>query len=467
MGLPSVYSDQLKKRNSNDERAMFYDKQTVKNILSKGEIPVIPSNTNYNITSKKQGGGTGSFNNPAGTIGSVGGSTSTSKKNSTKTSFDITKEAKKLKKDAEEQKKRQEEEAKKRIGKAFDPIYDELDRQLGALPSRQAEAETEIGRLADEQRTTAEQSRERSLQTLDASRETVAKNAQTSLLDLQDDIRNQMKANVNRLGAASDSSAAGEVSEAVTRQGLKSRAQILSTRDAAFAELEGKRTDIENLATDQIQKVDSWKAQSLFTIGQEFQDTYDSLMKEKANATSEEAKAIDDRITGLEQQFVGRLQQLDDAVFNYKQSIATWQMQRQAELEDYAAKLSMSAKYTKLEDDAKKYQAANDVFNQSLSQGLSVEEAQQRAFNQTGVDPLKGLELTPEMRKQITENARKANLVISQDAVGNPVFINKDNPSAGYTPIQQAGASQTSTPTQTGGGFGDLLTSIFNAINGN
>lgn len=469
MALPSVYSDQLKARNADDERAMFYDKQTVKNILSKGEIPVIPKSNLANITSKKASGGTGSFDDPAtkayNARGSVGGSTSTSKTTNKKTSFDIKKEAEKLKKSAKEQKEEQERKAKERIGKAFDPIYSELDRQLASLPGRKAEAETEIGRLAEGQRATAEEGRTRSIAALESSRAQVEEGAQTSLRDLEGDIRNQLKAKIAMLGPASDSSAAGEVSEAVTREGLKGRAKILSTRDAAFAELEGKRADINNLASDQITKVDEWKSSTLFQIGQDFQDQINALSKEKATASQQEALAIDERITGLEQDFYGRLKQLDDAVLNYKSSIATWQMQREAELEDYAKKLSMSSSYTKLEDDAKKFQAANDVFNQSLAQGMSPEEAQMRAFNQTGVDPLKGLELTPELKRQITENAKKASLFITQDAIGNPVFLNKDNPGAGYSPIPQLGQSSAPQAEQ-GGGFSDLLSSIFNALNG-
>lgn len=459
MGLPSVYSDQISARNGGDERASFYDKQTVKNILAKGETPIIPKNTNLNISSSKTTVGGKS------TGGSVGGSTSSSKKVSTKSSFDIKKEADKLKKAEEERRAEQERKAKERIGAAFDPIHAELDRQLSTLPSRKAEAEQEIGRLAEGQRTTAEAARTRSLAALDTSRGQVESNAQTSLRDLESDIRDQLKAKVNMLGAASDSSAATEVSEAVTREGLKGRAKILSTRDQAFAELEGKRSDINNLASDQISKVDEWKSSTLYQIGQDFQDKVDMLNKEKANASSEEARAIDDRITGLEQDFYGRLRQLDDAVLNYKSSIATWQMQREAELEDYASKLSMSAKYTKLEDDAKKYNEANAVFNESLSQGLSPEEAQLRAFNQTGVDPLKGLELTPELKKQISENAKKQSLFITQDAIGNPVYLNKDNPGAGYSAIPQLGQSSTPT-TQSSGGFSDFFSSILGALNG-
>ena len=456
MGLPSLYSDQISARNNGDERASFYDKQTVKNILASGKTPVIPKNTNLNISA--------SGSSSAGT----GGAKSSSKKSSTKTSFDIAKEAKKMKEEAAKQKADQEKKARERIGAAFDPIYSELDRQLSTLPTRQAQYETQIGDLATGQTAAAETARAQSKATLEQSKTQVGEQAQSSLRDLEGDIRNQLKAKVSMLGTASSSSAADAVSEAVTREGLKGRAKILSTRDAAYSDLAQKGTDIDNLATEQLGKIEDWKSSTLFQIGQDFSDKFDALNKEKANASQTEALAIDDRITGLEKDFYSTLNNLDQQVLNYKSSIATWQMQRQAELEDYATKLSMSAKYTGAEDDAKKYSQANDVFNTSLAQGLSAQEAQTRAFQQTGVDPLKGLQLTPELMKQISENAKKANLLLSTDyTTGQPIFIDKNNPQAGYTPVlpaTQVGQSAPAATSPTGGG---LFQSILGALSGN
>lgn len=462
MGLPSIYSDAIKDRNQGDERATFYDKQTVKNILASGKTPVIPKNTNLNITVSGAGSSGGSSGG--------GSSKSSSKSSKTKTGFDIKKEADKLKKDEEARKKEQERKAKERISSAFDPIYSELDRQLATLPGRKAEYETEIGRLAEGQTSQAEAARTQSQATLEQSKTQVGEQAQASLQDLEGDIRNQLKAKVNMLGAASQSSAAGEVSEAVTREGLKGRAKILSTRDAAYADLQSKATDIDNLATQQLGKIQEWKSSTLFQIGQDFADKIDTLQKEKANASQTEALAIDERITGLETDFMGRLRQLDDAVLNYNSSIATWQMQRQAELEDYATKLSMSAKYTGAEDDAKKYATANDVFNKSLAEGMNAQEAQLRAFNQTGVDPLKGLQLTPELMKQISENAKKQNFLLSTDyTTGQPIVIDRNNPQAGYTPVLPAG--QSSPKINAGGtdqpGFFNQILQMLSGNGGN
>lgn len=47
----SAFNAEIKARNQGDERATFYDKQTVRNILKQGCLPVIPKDTNQNITS--------------------------------------------------------------------------------------------------------------------------------------------------------------------------------------------------------------------------------------------------------------------------------------------------------------------------------------------------------------------------------------------------------------------------------
>lgn len=46
----SSFNEAIKERNQGDERATFYDKQSVRNILKAGCLPDIPKDTNKNIT---------------------------------------------------------------------------------------------------------------------------------------------------------------------------------------------------------------------------------------------------------------------------------------------------------------------------------------------------------------------------------------------------------------------------------
>ena len=51
VGVKAKYfNTYIKERNQGDERAIYYDKMSVKNIVAKGCFPIIPRDTNKNIT---------------------------------------------------------------------------------------------------------------------------------------------------------------------------------------------------------------------------------------------------------------------------------------------------------------------------------------------------------------------------------------------------------------------------------
>lgn len=389
-------------------------------------------------------------------VAGTGNSSTATKKTTAQTkAFDLEKETQKKK---EEEKKRldaQKEEARKGISSSFEPIFAELDRQLGNLPTVKTQYANEIGRLGSEQAASAEAERQKGLAQLETSKGEVEKNTQASLRALEDDIRNQLKAKASYFGnvGAGDSSAATAASEAVTRAGLKSRSSVLLEHDQALSEIEQKKSDVNTLASEQINKIESWKSEKLFQIEQDFNEKSDALNKEKASATSEERRAISELINGLNQQFNSRLQQLDDAVTSYKTQIATWEMQRTADLEDYAKKLSMSASYGGGESVSKNQKAANDLFNQSLAQGFDADTARQRTLSQTGIDPLSGLELTAEQKKALGAGDN----FITTDYTGKPAYIvNKKTGQATSIATEEPSAPEESSP-----GIIDYLTGLF------
>lgn len=297
-----------------------------------------------------------------------------------------------------------QEQQRNAISASFDPIFNELDRQIGLLPEQRKQYEDQIASLAEGQGKTAETARVRGVDTLTAAKGEEEKRAKTSIRDLEQDIRNQLEAKATYFGnlGAGDSSAIDRVSEAVTKSGLKAKGTVLAGRDQALATIDAKIGDVNNLAADQLSKIDTWKSEKLFEIGQTFTTQLNQLNSAKANASAEKQKAISDIIFGLEQQFFTRLQELDDSVINYKSSINTWQMQRQAELEDYATKLSMSSTYSGGADNQKAYDASRKAFDFGIESGLTEYEARQAAIAQTGVDPFEGaaIDLGDEVKKK-------------------------------------------------------------------
>lgn len=320
-------------------------------------------------------------------------------------SSDTEKEIAKQKKDAEDRLAKQTEKQQKAIARSFDPIFDALDEQFSSFGSEKGAYERQVGEQAGYQRNQAKAALESNLASLEESKAAEEANAQASLRNLEADIRNQLKSQSQYFGTigAGDSSAAGALSEAIQRAGLKSRADILSTRDAAFGDLEKKKADLNSLAAQENAKVDQWKSDKLFEISQFFSQKLDSLRSQRANATAEKQRAIENTISGLQNQFYSTLQQLDTATLNYKSSIENWAMQRAADLEDYGTKLAMAAKYQKSGDNAVTYNSAVNTFNNLVASGVDAGAARTAVKNQTGVDPLGGLELTEEQLNKIKE----------------------------------------------------------------
>lgn len=283
------------------------------------------------------------------------------------------------------------------ISSEFEPIFQELDRQIGMLPEQRQQLEQQLSTLSTSQRADVETNQNRGIEALDKSAETEKSNAADSLRNLEQDVRNQLMSREMYFGAigAGDSSAPGMASDAVTRGALRARGQVLSTRDEGLAAIETKKQDVRNLATDQFKKIEDWKSNKLFETTQFFTQKLTDLNTQKANASVERQRAINDVIRGLNQQFVSRLQSLDDDVMNFKKGVETWQMQRQGELEDFATKLGIQSSYSTAANKPT-YDAALKLFSSLYgTQNLSMSQARQAVLDQTGIDPLVGLELSP------------------------------------------------------------------------
>lgn len=286
-------------------------------------------------------------------------------------------------------------EERSAISQEFDPIFSELDRQLASLPGQKVELEGKVGTLADTQRTGVQQTQDQGITALTASGEEEKANAKGSLRNLEEDVRNQLQARQFFFGSvgAGDSSAPIMASEAISKGALRSRGAVLGARDAGLANIETKKQDVRNLASDQNNKIETWKAGKMLELAQSFQEQERNLSSARANASGAKAKAINDVIRGMSQDLVSELRRLDDQVYQYKSAVSTWQMQREAEMEDYNTKLNLSKSYSSAA--TPKYSDALNTFNKIYGNGaVSIGEARQATMNQYGIDPLSGLELS-------------------------------------------------------------------------
>jgi hypothetical protein len=335
---------------------------------------------------------------PTGTGGSGGkvlGATTTAQRTATPTStFDPEAESRAAADRARAETEGNISREREAIAGEFDPIFGELDRQIGMLPQQKQELETQLANLAGIQKEGVTASEARGITELDKSGETEKATAKSSLRNLEEDVRNLLQAKQFYFGSvgAGDSSATGQASEAVSKGALRARGGVLAARDSGLALIETKKQDVRSLAGEQSRKIDEWKSEKMFGIAQEFQEKTNQLNMAKANATGAKAKAINDVIRGLSQDLSQQLRSLDDRTYQFKSSVANWQMQREAELEDYKTKLSLTQSYSSAA--GPKYSDALNSFTKIYGTGaLSVGDARQAASDQYGIDPLSGLEI--------------------------------------------------------------------------
>lgn len=199
---------------------------------------------------------------------------------------------------------------------AWEPIFEELDRQLGSLPQRQEDYEGRVGSSADAQLSDVEAQRNASLGVLESEK---AK----GLRDLEGDVRNQLEAAGTKIGlaGAGSSSAVGQASEAIARVGQKARGNLQE-------QVISKITAVNNLASEQRSKVNQWKGDKLFEITSFFGDKIDEIRSQKATAQKDRKTALSEMEMGIEQEFINALRNLDGQVTNYAQTIDAWERDR-------------------------------------------------------------------------------------------------------------------------------------------
>lgn len=291
-----------------------------------------------------------------------------------------------------------EQQAKVRgaINEAYAPIFASLDERIGLVGPQKEEFLAGVMDLVTPQKDVVEVERAKGIRGLEASKVEEGGIAKSAIRDLEEDVMNQFKSTGQFFGAlgAGDSSFTGVASEAIGTAALKARGKIREGLQKAVNTLNLKAQDVNDLATTELSKIEQWKGTQIMQIKSFFMERLDNLQTAKTNAQGSRAAAIANMIQETESAYVKRLQQLDDSIYQFRSAIATWQMQRQGDLEDYATKLALSAKYEGGASSSKNYKKALDAFNK-LNQTLGATQARQTIIQQYGIDPLGGVQLSP------------------------------------------------------------------------
>lgn len=238
--------------------------------------------------------------------------------------------------EAEESAKREADRVS-RIQGIFSPILSELDAQIGLVPERRQAQENVFESSIATQKQGVETGKQTGLAGLAQSESEQRTMAKSQGRDLSDTARNLLKAAGFAIGArgAGSSSAVGQAGEAVGKQVLKQKGNIFETLGTNIGKIQLAKSNIESLANQKLLEIDQSRTEGLQEIAQFFGDKIDALKSQKANASAEQASAIDNAITAESQDLLSRLRSLDDTVSALKTQINEWKLNRTASLEDY------------------------------------------------------------------------------------------------------------------------------------
>lgn len=320
----------------------------------------------------------------------------------------------KYKSDAQARAEKKRQQAKE-IGKAWDPVLAELDRQLESLPLREQKTEERVEDIEKESLEALSESEKAARQELEGTRK-------RGLRDLEEDVRNQMEAAGRFLGGygAGSSSANIQATEAITRAGQRSRGELMES-------LAGEIRRVQQTAMQERSKLKGWKSQKLLELSEFFNDRLNQLNMAKAQAKGDRKKAIEQLEFDVQKELSSELSALENQVLNYSMQVDMWEKNRQAQLEDYARKAAASgASATEMTEEAISY------FNALTDAGLS--DAQAKTYmEQQGLIFPQGIKSEEEEPTQYVYKTTK-------DADNNPILLRID-PTTGQTQYQTIGSS--------------------------
>ncbi len=206
-----------------------------------------------------------------------------------------------------------------------DQYFSYLDQVAGNLPGTQSNLEQQVNNLFSGSQGTINTAMSGSLAELGTQKEKVASNAATSLRDLSQSMRNQLKAGQSYLGGipgASTSTGANQYNAALTKQGNQNRANLAKQSNELSANIDLQVNKVKQTAQDQLSQLETWKNNELLKV---------------ANFIQQQRGQIDQQKASYIQQ---QLYNLDNQVNTFKQGLYTWAMNNSTTLDQLKQKLA-------------------------------------------------------------------------------------------------------------------------------
>lgn len=234
------------------------------------------------------------------------------------------------------------------INDGFGSILGRLDQMAGLLPQQEQQDISTLESQYNTQRAARQSDYQSSVDKLGTYRKDVETRKKATMDELANNMRNMLKAGNTMLGAygAGDSSAVGMYNYALAKQADQRAGAVQKQANDQYSELDRKALDVKSAFDQSIGDLDTWKATSIDQIRQSTRARLDQINQAKIGADQSRLQALSSLETGLLNQAVQSLAQIDSEHRNYARQIQQWQMDRIAQLQNYKMQLGQAGNFS-------------------------------------------------------------------------------------------------------------------------
>lgn len=245
-----------------------------------------------------------------------------------------------------------------------------LDNLSNQLSGMQRQDEAWGNQMFDQVLGGLQAARDTGIQKLGYARDDVGQRTRTAINDLQQNLRNLMRATSMQLGAmgAGDSSASEIMAPyAFSKVGSNARAGVMNNANSQYNDINMKEQDIVNTYAQEKSRIETDKISWLSNIAQDYRNKFLRIQEAKNNVNAEERDALNNLEESL----------LND-VANKLRAVESYVLQRNAELDQWA----------------------NSRINSGWQSAQGINDASNYQVKNIEAGPLAGLSQGPELRSQ-------------------------------------------------------------------
>jgi len=255
------------------------------------------------------------------------------------------------------------------INSTYSNIQNRLDSMAGLLPSQQAEDIGILGESAAAVKSGLQTAKQGELDKIGTYRTDVEARKASGIGEVQQNLRNLLKATGMKLGAmGAGSSSASDIimPYALGKQGARATGQIVKGANDQMSELDRKAVDVNTTFETQMSETDRWEAEQKGNIISQYRQTKAAIDNAKNTADENKMQALVAMETNIFNNVQSYINNIETMAMQYRQSVQDWARSRVAQLQDYKLQLSQSGNFSPQE---LTYQALQGMSGYNQGQG--------------------------------------------------------------------------------------------------